>query len=350
MTAGNFFAFAAALAAVISLPGAADAKLASTKAQEAAMIAKIVPVTDKWLRRVNDQFDKSEPFAAEIAAMARDICPLENGIFNDIYVCSDLSRLCVYAQKKDAHLYRALDDFDAGANQLCADDRVRYYTAKARLLGEKLACPDSLKQDWLSRIAGACATAARIGFDADKGLGIVRKFAERSGIKEGLDEPSCRIYREYAAFFLTKAKSQGKSMAAFETALAAVREIPATSLTDAGACGQQKSEAERLSAYDRTLVQPLSTAVGRNRDAFLVEVCKKFWQQKKLVTLVLPRLSVPSPDAFDLFKKAGEDDALKAEPRIAVAELSLWKKAGKLREFKKTYPDRYRLGRSAVGL
>ena len=350
MNAGKTVAFAVAMAAVVSLIGTADAKLVSTKAQESAMIARIVPVTEKWLRRVNDQFDKSEPFAAENAAMARDICPLENGIFNDVYVCADLSRLCVYAAKKDDRLYKALDDLNAGADQLCAADRMRYYTAMARLLAEKLACPDSLKKDWLSRIAGDCATAARNGCDADKGLGIVRKFAERSGIKEGLDEPACRIYREYAAFFLTKAKSQGKSKAALETALAAIREIPATAITEAGACGQQKSDAERLSAYDKTLVQPLSAAVGRNRDAFLVEVCKKFWQQKKLVTLVLPRLSVPSPDAFDLFKKAGEDDALKAEPRIAVAELALWKKAGKLREFKKTYPDRYRLARSAVGL
>jgi hypothetical protein len=347
MTAGNFFVFAAA---VTVLAGAADAKLASTKAQESAMIARIVPVTDKWLRRINDQFDKSEPFAAENAAMARDICPLENGIFNDIYVCADLSRLCVYAAKKDARLYRSLDDLDAGADKLCAADRMRYYTAKARLLAEKLACPDSLKQDWLSRIASSCATAARTGFDADKGLAIVRKFVERNGIKEELDEPACKIYREYAAFFLTKAKLQGKSKAALETALAAIHEIPATALTDAGACGQQKSDAERLTAYDKVLVQPLSAGLGRTRDAFLVEVCKKFWPQKKLVTLVLPRLSVPSSDAFDLFKKAGEDDALKAEPRIAVAELSLWKRAGKLREFKKAYPDRYRLGCSAVGL
>jgi|WetSurMetagenome_2_1015567.scaffolds.fasta_scaffold00226_3 hypothetical protein len=340
--------YAAAVAVI--LPGSAGAKLSSTKAQESAMIARIVPVTEKWLRRVNDRFDKNEPFSADIAAMSRDICPLENGIFNDIYVCADASRLLVCAGKKDARLYRFIDALDAGANQLCASDRARFYGAKARVFAEKLACPDSLKQDWFARITACCSAAARNGFDADRGISLLRKFAEKNDLSAQVEEAFCTIYREYAGFFLAKAKSFHKSKGAIETALQAIREIPPASLADAASCGRQLSDAEHCIAYDRILVQPLAAVVGKNRSSFLIEVCKRYWQQKKLVSLALPRLTIPSNDAFDLFKRAGADDQLKADPRIAAAELLLWKKAGKLQDFRKNYPDRYRLGRSAQGL
>jgi hypothetical protein len=326
------------------------AKLASSKAQESAMIARIVPVTEKWLRHVNDSFDKKEPFQNDITAFARDLGSLEGGIFGDMYICTDVARLCVYAQHKDARLYKAIDDFNTAADQLCVDDKARYYAAKAKLFAEKLVPPDSLKREWIVRLVNDCCLASRYGVDADKNCAAVRRFADKSGLKDApLDDYACRIYQDYGRFFLTKTKASGKSKDALETALQAIREIPAPSNMDFGSCGQQKSDADLLAAYDRSFVQPLSSNLGKNKDAFLVEVCKKFWQQKKLVSLALPRVALPSPDAFDLFRKAGDDDALKADPRIATAELALWKKAKKLREFKTKFPDRYRLARAAAG-
>lgn len=105
------------------------------------MIARIVPVTEKWLRHVNDSFDKKEPFQNDITAFARDLGALEGGIFGDMYICADVARLCVYAQHKDARLYKAIDDFNSAADQLCAEDKARYYAAKAKLFAEKLCLP-----------------------------------------------------------------------------------------------------------------------------------------------------------------------------------------------------------------
>jgi hypothetical protein len=294
---------AAALAcAALCLAVPAAARLASTKAQESAMIARIVPVTEKWLRHINDSFDKNEALQDEITAIAKDLGSLENGIFNDMYIGTDVARLLVYAQRKDPRLVRALDDFDRGADLLCAGDRLRYYTAKARLYTEKLSePPDSLKRDWLARLVNDCASASRNGLDADKSLDMVRKFIDRNAVKAVvLDEPSCRIHQDYGRFFLAAIKSlraQGKHREAFESALQAVREIPPLSNLDFGACGVQKSDAELCAAYDRNFVLPLSSYLGRNKDELQTEVCRKYWEHKKLVSLVLTRIATPLPDA-----------------------------------------------------
>jgi hypothetical protein len=330
------------------------AKLLSGKARESAMIAKIVPVTERWLRFINDSFDKNEPFRDEITAAAKDYGSLENGIFNDMYIGTDVARLCVYMQRKDGRLRRALDDFDNAAEQLDRGDRLRYYTAKLKLVTDKLAAPaDSLKRDWLDRLVADCAHASRNGLDANRCFDIVRRFSDKNGLKPSLpDEASCRIFQDYARFFLTEAKSlrsQGKNKQAFETAMQAIREVPLPVNLDAGSCNQQKSDADLCAAYDRIYIQPLTACAGKRKTDFQVEVCRKNWQQKKLIAAVLPRIGSVLPDAFDLFRRAGEDDALKADPDIAVAELKIWKKAKKLREFKTKYPDRFRLARAAAG-
>jgi hypothetical protein len=179
----------------------------------------------------------------------------------------------------------------------------------------------------------------------------VRRFEERKSSEERvLGESACRITQQYARFFLAEAKSLHRrhdEKRAFKTAVQAIKEIPALSSLDSGSCNKWKSEDALLILYDSVFVRPLSLYTGVLGDEFNIEVCKRYWQHRKLAALVIVRIHAPLSDAFDLFEKAGEDDILRHDGRIAVAELSLWKKAGKLKEFRKKFPDRYAFARRA---
>jgi hypothetical protein len=331
------------------------AKLTSTKNQEASMVGRAAPVSEKWVRLLNDTYGKKDPYAQEVVDLCKEIGGYEDGVMNDMSIANDVGRLVVYAQRKDRLLFRAIDEFDNAAEQLGGNDRMRYYAAKAQI---RSACRapaiDSIKREWLSGIINDCCRATRNGQEVEKSIGPVRRFTERNGLKErAASEAACRITVEYARYFLTEAKLlhlRHDDKKAFKTALRGIKEIPALSPLDTALCAKWKSQDELLSLYDSCFVRPLSVCAGARSDELKIEVCNRYWQQRKLVASVIVRIRTPSSDAFDLFEKAGNDVILQHDGRIAAAELALWKKAGKGKEFKKKYPERWQLARRIAAL
>jgi hypothetical protein len=337
-----------ALAVLLSVFPAA-AKLVSTKDQEFKMIGIAVPASEKWLRHFNESYKKNNAYDKEIDDLAGDAGGLAGGIFNDMYIVKDVARLCVYAKHEDVRLLRGFEDFDRAAERLCAEDRMRYYSAKAKLCPQMVSetAADGLKKVWLAQLTQDCLAASKNGYPAEKSIDMVRQFVEKHGLKAVvLDETVCRAYQNYARYFLTKARelhAKNLDKEVFESAVDALKEIPWPHNLAFDACGTIKSDDDLLAAYDRNFIRPLSSLCGNYADEFDLDACDRLWDQKKLVSLVLPRVIRPSSDAFSLFEKAGNDDVLKNDVRIARAELALWKKAKKSREFKKKFPERYRL-------
>jgi hypothetical protein len=332
------------------------AKLSSTKAQEAAMVARAMPVSEKLLQRLNDAWGKQDDYAAEAALLANEIGHYEDGILNDMAIANDVARLLVYSQYKDTKLFTAMDDFDRAADLLGVPDRMRYYMAKARLRSERQApFVDSVKRQWFSGLSADCRRAALYGGDAEKCHELARKFAQKNNVPDHLlDESSCRTTQEYARWFVNEAFRLGRAHGdekALKIALKGIKEVPPlTVLADTAGCTKWKSEGELLARYDSLFVRPLCAAVGnRKADKIRLLVCDRYGEYRPLAAAVLVRISTPSSDAFDLFKKAGKDAVLQHDGRIAVAERQLWKKAGKLKEYKKEFPERYELARRTAG-
>jgi hypothetical protein len=334
----------------------AFAKLSSTKAQEAAMVAKAMRVSEKLYERLNDAYGKQDGYADEIAALTKQVGGLEDGILSDMAVANDVARLLVFSQYKDTKFFRAVDGFDPAADELNRADRKRYYTAKARIRSERAApFVDSVKKQWFACIAGDCMRAARYGADAEKCCAFVRTFAEKNKVADRLiDESQCRITQESARYFVAEAfrfGRTGEKEKSLKLALQGIKEIPPlTVIADTMACTRWKSEGVLLAHYDSLFVRPLCAAAGKkNADEIRTAVCDRYWQYRQLAAMVLVRITTPSSDAFDLFKKAGKDEVLKHDGQIAAAELLLWKKAKKLKEFKSEFPERYALAKRTAG-
>jgi len=332
------------------------AKLSSTKAQEAAMVARAMPVSEKLLQRLNDAWGKQDDYAAEAALLGNEIGDYENGILNDMAIANDVARLLVYSQYKDTKLFTAMDDFDRAADQLDVPDRMRYYMAKARLRSERQApFVDSVRRQWFSGLSADCRRAARYGADAEQCEGLARKFAEKNNLPARLlDESLCRITQERARRFVTEAFSLRRAHGdekVVKLALRGIKEVPPlTVLADTAGCTKWKSEGVLLARYDSLFVRPLCAAAGnKNADEVRVEVCDRYWQYRQLAAAVLPRVTTPSSDAFSLFRKAGKDDVLRHDGRIAAAEMQLWKKANKLKDYKNEFPERYALAKRTAG-
>lgn len=319
------------------------------------MVARAAPVSEKWVRYLNDTLGKNDTCAQEIAGRCKEIGGYGDGIFNDMGVQGDVGRLLFFAEHKDQRFFKAIDDFDNAAEQLGTNDRMRYYAAKAGLRAERKApSTDSVKRDWFTCLVNDCCRASRNGYEADKSGDLLRKFTENNGLKERfVTEASCRITVEYARYFVAETKRlhyRHEDKKAFKTALKGIKEVPALSPLDTAQCAKWKSQEELLSQYDSCFVRPLSAYVGSGKDELRIEVCSRYWQYRKLVALVIVRIRTPSSDAFDLFEKAGKDVILQHDGRIAAAEYALWKKDGKAKEFKKKFPERYLLARRAATL
>ena len=95
--------------------------------------------------------------------------------------------------------------------------------------------------------------------------------------------------------------------------------------------------------YYFNVVKPIGEVLGSNRQTLFEETCIKYWNNEYLVRLLLVQLDQPTPDAFSLFKKAGNTNELKTDRTIATAEYAVWKKARRLKEFRTEYPERYKL-------
>ena len=328
------------------------AKLSSAKTQEAAMVARAMPASEKLLHRLNDAYGRQDDYAAEAALLGNEIGDYEDGILNDMAIANDVARLLVYSQYKDAKLFTAMDDFDRAADQLGAPDRMRYYMAKARLRSERQApFADSIIRQWFSCLSADCRRAARYGGDAEKCQGLARKFAQKNSLPARLlDESLCRITQEYARWFVNEAvrlSRTGAGEKALKLALRGIKEVPPlTVIADTSGCTKWKSEGILLARYDSLFVRPLCAAAGNRRaDRIRVEVVDRYGEYRPLAAAVLVRIGTPSSDAFGLFKKAGKDAVLLHDGAIAAAELALWKKAGKLKEYKKEFPERYALAK-----
>ena len=320
------------------------------------MVSAALRVSDRVFKLINDAYGKQEDYTDETADLAKDIGGYEGGILSDMAVANDIARLLVYSRYKDTKLFAVIDDFDRAGEELGALDRKRYYTAKARLRSERAAPQiDLVTLDWFSRLSADCRRAARWGADAGKCVSFARAFAEKNKIQDRrLEESLCRIMQESAryctaeAFRLSRSRDRDKALKA---ALQGIKEIePLTVIADTDGCTRWKSEGVLLARYDSLFVRPLCFAAGgtKNADEVRVEVCDRYWQYRTLVSAVLPRIVTPSSAAFGLFKKAGKDDVLRHDGRIAVAEVLLWKKARKLKEFKTDYPERYALAKRSA--
>lgn len=330
------------------------AKLSSTKTQEANMVARAASVSEKWVRFLNDTLGKNDTCAQEIADLSRKIRGYGDGILSDMGILGDVGRLYFFSRRLN-RLFRAINEFDNAVEQLTASDRRRYYIAKAELRSETIApVQDSIKRDWFSCLQSDCCRATRSGFEADKSMDFIHRFAEKNGLKENVAaEAGCRITVEYARFFLSDAKRERQKhddKKAFKTAVQGIRAIPALSPLDTALCAKWKSQEDLLSLYDSCFVRPLSLCAGGRADEFRIEVCSRYWQYRKLVASVIVRIRTPSSGAFDIFEKAGSDVILQHDGRIAAAELALWKRAGKGKEFREKFPERYQLARKAAAL
>lgn len=320
------------------------------------MVSAALRVSDRVFKLINDAYGKQEDYDEETADLAREIRGYEGGILGDMAVANDVARLLVYSRYKDTKLFGAIDDFDRAADHLAAADRRRYYTAKARLRAERAAPQVELVTlDWFSRLSADCRRAARWGADAGKCAGYARSFAEKNRIQDRrLEESLCRITQESARYFTAEAFRLSRlrdRRKALKVALQGIREIePLSVIADTDGCTRWKSEGVLLARYDSLFVRPLCAAAGhQGADEVRVEVCDRYWQYRPLAAAVLPRVTTPSSGAFSLFKKAGKDDILRHDGRIAVAEMLLWKKAGKLKGFKTDFPERYALAKKTLG-
>jgi hypothetical protein len=342
--------------AVMAVCPPCHAKLSSTKAQVAKMVAAAMRTSEKLYQRLTDAYGKQEDYAGEIADLAKEIRGYEGGILSDMAVANDVARLLVYSRYKDTKLFAVIDDFDRAADHLAALDRKRYYTAKARLRSGWAAPQiDLVTLEWFSCLSADCRRAARRGADAGKCASFARAFAKKNKIQDRLlDESVCRISQESARYFTAEAFRLSRSRdrdKALKVALQGIKEIePLTVIADTDGCTRWKSEGVLLARYDSLFVRPLCAAAGgtKNADEVRVEVCDRYWQYRSLVSAVLPRVTTPSSGAFGLFKKAGKDDVLRHDSRIAVAEVELWKKAKKLKKFKTDFPERYALAKRST--
>jgi hypothetical protein len=348
---------AALAAAFICAPAVTvSARLVSTRAQVAKMVASAVRTSEKLYKRLTAVYGSQEEHEEEIADLAREIRRYEDGILGDMAVANDMARLIVYSRYKDTKLFGTVDEFDRAADRLGAADRMRYYAAKARLRSRRVAPKiDLVTLDWFSRLSADCRRAARWGADAKKCASFARAFAAKNGIQDHLlDETLCRIIQESARYFTTVARRLARARdrrKALKIALLGIKKIkPLSVIADSDGCTRWKSNGVLLARYDSLFVRPLCAAAGRkNADEIRVAVCDRYWRYRPLVSRVLPRVVTPSSGAFSLFKKAGRDDVLRHYGRIAAAELKLWKKAKKLGEFKRKYPERYALARRSMG-
>jgi hypothetical protein len=333
---------------VLSVFSRADARLSSTGAQESRMIKIAVQVGERWQSSLNDFFRKNESILSEVAQQRKEIGSYETGILEDMSIASEIASMVVYAQHVNPVEIRAIDGFDSAAEKLSNIDQVRYYCAKARIHGGFVKTglnPDTFAIIMEKQVNDYCR-AAENGFEPKKAVAAVsRQIGDAGFDKSYLDQYMCRIYQAYLPFAITKIKElhgARKYRDGFELAARTMREIPPTMNLKTSDCAAGGGP-ESIQTYDSRLIAAACRYLATYADQLLVETCREYWENKPLVSLLLPRIKSPSRDAFDLFKKAGEDESLKHSGAIAWAELSIWKKAAKLKEFKKLYPDRYRL-------
>ena len=285
------------------------AKLSSTKTQEANMVARAASVSEKWVRFLNDTLGKNDTCAQEIADLNRKIRGYGDGILSDMGILGDVGRLYFFSRRLN-RLFRAIDEFDNAVEQLTASDRRRYYIAKAELRSETIApVQDRIKRDWFSCLQSDCCRATRSGFEADKSMDFIHRFAEKNGLKENVAaEAGCRITVEYARFFLSDAKRERQKhddKKAFKTAVQGIRAIPAFEPPRYPPPCAQNGKVRRICfpCSDSCFVRPLSLCAGGRADEFRIEVCSRYWQYRKLVSSVIVRIRTPSSGAFDIFGK-----------------------------------------------
>jgi hypothetical protein len=323
------------------------ARLQSSKAQEEAMVKAAVAVSEKWQGALGRTFRADDSTQAEVALVRKQVEARENGIFADMSIGADVATMVVSARRRGRGM-GSFDGFDEAAARLAAADQVRYYCAKAGIHAEFFDAArtgDSLNV-WLEREVADYSRAAANGFPPKDALTIVKQQAGQAGlVYYPMDACSCRIYQAYLPFAIANvhaAHAAHRQREVYGLALGIMRELPPSLSLKRGDC--DLNDPVQLAAfYDSRLVRPLSRLLGRDEQEFVLETCDTYWDHRRLVALLLTRVRTPSNKAFGLFRRAGEDDILKADRSIALAELTLWKRAGKLAQFKRDYPARYRV-------
>jgi hypothetical protein len=324
-----------------------SARLQSSKAQEEAMVKAAVAVSEKWQGALGRTFRADDSTQAEVALVRKQVEARENGIFADMSIGADVATMVVSARRRGRGM-GSLDGFDEAAAELAPADQVRYYCAKAAIHAEFFAAArtgDSLNV-WLEREVVDYCRAAANGFAPREVLSIVKQQAAQAGLMYyPMDACSCRVYQAYLPFVVANARAAHelhRQREAYGIALGIMKELPPSLSLKRDACGL--NDPIQLAAfYDSRLVRPLSRLLGSDEEEFVLETCDAYWDNRQLMALLLPRVRTPSNKAFGLFRRAGEDDVLKADRNIALAELALWKRARKLAQFKRDYPARYRV-------
>jgi len=331
---------AALLCAALVAPCVAE--LRSNKPQEEAMALAAARASEKWRRAMGTRLRTNDSLQGRVAAVRAEFRGLEGGILADMNIDGDAALMFALDRP------RALDLFDVAAANLCDEDQARYFSAKAALHTRRAAVSpigDTLRY-WLDRVVDDYAKAAARGYEARKALGILDDLARQPHFQYLVPfDRQCRIYQAHISWVIRQVGAHhtaGRRRDALALALGTVAEVTPSMSFKPGACNAE-DPALLVEYYDTRVLFQLRKRLGTDAEAVLLEAAERYWDNKRLVALQLPRLKTPHSKAFKLFERAGEDPALRSSRNIAVAEFSMWKAAGKLAEYKQKYPQRYRM-------
>jgi hypothetical protein len=336
------------VACLCLVAASAEAKLASPRAQESRMIKSAVAASDAWRATIPGDFFKNDSVKAEVASTRKQVSELERSILDDMNISSDVAAMVVYSRRHDSFDLRAIDAFDAAAGTLVRDDRARYYSAKAKVRSDLIRTStvrDSILS-WLDRVVRDYCSAALNGYDYKKVIGAIKWQLENAGFKDlMLDDYTCRLTQAHVAYVVARVKelhSAGKDKDAYSLAVETMRDLAPTVSLKADGC-KLTDGAELAKAYDVAFLAPVCRNLGTSASLFLMETCDRYWDNKAFVALELPKVNSATKPALDMFHRAAEDDSLKGDRPIAEAELAAWRKAGRVKEYRKLYPDRYKM-------
>jgi hypothetical protein len=335
------------MAAILCMAAVAAAKIQSSAAQEKRMIETAIRIIERWEARVPAGCASDPENAKAIDGYQRQFESHEAGILRDMNIAVDMARFCVCA-RQDLRLLAAINDLDSAAARLGADDQARYWGAKYQVhmsIAHDAQAPDSVRQ-WVRQAFTDRDKQVRLRPDINR---IIDETATDIGKFDlspplSLDSAAIQWRRIAARVYVEKTKKlrpHGHKKA-FEVARQAIRDLqPDQNLCAGGNTSCSPSDCARC--YDQALVQPLCAAIGNDAQTLIEELCNRYEKNEYLLRILIPRLSRPTSGALAILRRVHTDDALKSDRGLAWIELTLWKKAKRLKEFKKQYPERYRL-------
>lgn len=323
-------------------------RLESDKSEEERMVRGAIHAGEKLMRLVPENYRRTDSAATAAAQEKLALARLEGGILESMGVTTDMATVIAYARHSRLGNARHLALFDSAANYLAPPDRVRYYNARVAIdIGFLESCGDpDTGEVWVMRIARSQYQATAAGADPREGTRLIAELRQKHALyRPSEDEYTCKMYQARARYVVAQVKLLGQSGETRDACALAVRaagEVPPAVNLNPGAWGRA-SDAELARQFENRLLTPLQRSATACADDIRLAACDAWWNNTPLVLSVLARVRTPSKDAFELFERVAATPALARNRALAQAELALWKKAGKLAQFKQDHPQRYRL-------